>query len=181
MIRMLPNFITSFRIVGTFCLLFTNPLSITFYIIYTLCGFSDVLDGFIARKMNLISDFGSKLDSAADLLFYAVMIIKVFPVLFEKLPKVFWLVLSIVLLIRISAYLVAALKYKRFTSLHTWLNKATGFMVFLVPYVINLKILEPFAFLVCLLGAIASAEELSIHILSREYETTNRTVLAFKK
>lgn len=181
MIQMLPNFITSFRIIGTFCLLFVKPLSPLFFIIYTLSGFSDVLDGFIARKMNLISEFGSKLDSIADLFFYAIMIIKVFPVLLKKLPNIFWLVLALVLVLRLSAYILAAIKYKKFTSLHTWLNKATGFMVFLIPYVINTIIFEPFAYLTSLLGAISSAEELSIHILSREYTSKNRTIFSLKK
>ena len=78
---MIPNLITMVRIIGSLCLLFVQPLKKPFYIIYTIAGLSDALDGFIARKTNSVSELGSKLDSIADLSFYIVMILRLFPVL----------------------------------------------------------------------------------------------------
>ena len=52
-----------------------------FFAIYALTGLTDVLDGWIARKMGSASQFGAKLDSVADLIFYAVMLIMIFPIL----------------------------------------------------------------------------------------------------
>ena len=46
----LPNAITMIRIIGTFFLLFLEVFSEAFYVIYTICGISDVLDGFTARN-----------------------------------------------------------------------------------------------------------------------------------
>ena len=66
----LPNFLTALRIAGAACLLFITPLSPAFFIVYTFCGISDVLDGVIARASHSTTEFGAKLDSAADLLFY---------------------------------------------------------------------------------------------------------------
>ena len=75
------NAITLLRISGTAVLLFLRPFSPAFFVVYTLTGVTDVLDGFVARKTGTASDFGAKLDSAADLLFYGVMLLKIFPVL----------------------------------------------------------------------------------------------------
>lgn len=149
--KYLSNFITSLRIIGTACLLFIDPLTTLFYAVYTLSGVSDVLDGFLARKLKVTSELGSKLDSIADLLLYAVMLIKIF------------------LVLRLSSYLVAAVKYHRFASLHTYFNKLTGFSVFLVPYTVELPVFVPFCVVVCVIAGIAALYELRIHISSREY------------
>ena len=107
----LPNLITALRIAGTAGLLFTVPLTPLFFVIYTLCGLSDVLDGWLARHTGAASDFGARLDSIADLLFYTVMLVKLMPVLWQLLPGVFWALLGAVLLIRLCAYGVAAVRY----------------------------------------------------------------------
>lgn len=47
----IPNILTVSRILLSGALLFMQPLSLPFFILYTLCGISDVLDGFFARKL----------------------------------------------------------------------------------------------------------------------------------
>lgn len=177
MLRMLPNFITSIRILGTFCLLFLKPFSVVFYVIYSISGLSDLLDGFIARKLKVESEIGARLDSIADLLFYSVMIIKIFPKLLEILPSSLWMAVNSVIVIRISSYLVAAIKYKRFASQHTWLNKASGAAVFLIPCIINLQYAVPIYFVLCSITGIASIEELTIHLINKEYHSEVRSLL----
>ena len=113
---MLPNLITALRIAGTAGLLFTVPLTPLFFVIYTLCGLSDVLDGWLARHTGAASDFGARLDSIADLLFYTVMLAKLMPVLWQLLPGAFWALLGAVLLIRLCAYGVAAGRYGRVST-----------------------------------------------------------------
>ena len=71
----LPNLITALRIAGTAGLIFAQPLTPLYFVIYTLCGLSDVLDGWLARHTGSASDFGARLDSLADLFFYTVMIV----------------------------------------------------------------------------------------------------------
>jgi len=46
----IPNIITLARIVLASSLLFVSPLGVAFVVIYLLCGFSDILDGYIARR-----------------------------------------------------------------------------------------------------------------------------------
>lgn len=163
------NFITSIRILGTFCLLFTRPFSKAFYIIYTISGISDVFDGFVARITKTTSAFGAMLDSIADLVLYAVMVLKIFPALTEKLPVAIWYAVTAVVLVRIISYFSAAVKYKRFASLHTKLNKITGFLVFMIPYMIKLPFAVPYCITACGVSAVSSFEEMMIHLKSSEY------------
>lgn len=162
--RNIPNIITGIRILGTVCLLFLEPLSLIFYIVYTISGISDALDGWAARKMKLQSSFGSKLDSVADLLFYTVMMIKIFPVLWENLPKTIWIVVGIILILRLADYTVTAVKYRKFAALHTYMNKLTGALLFLLPYSIHLPILLPHSVVICAVALFATVQELAIHI-----------------
>ena len=75
MVKYIANAITSLRIIGSVVLLFFDVSSLPFYITYLLCGFSDMIDGTIARKTNAVTEFGSKLDTVADFVFVAVCLI----------------------------------------------------------------------------------------------------------
>lgn len=165
----LPNIITSFRIVGAFIMMFLKPLSPFFYVLYTLCGLSDAVDGFVARITKSSSALGAKLDSIADLVFYSVMLIKILPQLFERLPHIIWLFVALVLIIRAAAYIVAAVKYHRFASLHTLFNKITSAALFTVVYFIHTPILTFVCAVICILGGVSSAHELVLHIKSENY------------
>ncbi len=177
LIRHIPNIITSLRIVGTATLLFTRPLSKSFYFLYFFTGLTDVLDGFIARRLHISSDFGSKLDSVADMLFYAVMLCAVFPVLWELLPLGIWYLLAVVLVVRACSYITAAIKYHRFASTHTWLNKLTGVSVFSIPFVLLLPCDIALCWCICIISGLASAEELMIHLVSKKYDPNVKSIL----
>ncbi len=169
MIRALPNIITASRIVGAAVLAFLKPFSVAFYVVYSFCGLSDVLDGYIARKYRLESKLGSVLDSIADIVFYTVMILRLLPMLSEVLPGWIWLAVSAILILRVVSYVIVAVKYHRFAALHTYLNKATGIAVFLVPYIVQTPAAEEFCIIVCLIAIFASAKELYTHISASEY------------
>ena len=173
----LPNCISAVRILGTASLLFIEPLSDPFLIVYTLSGITDVLDGFIARKMKTTSELGAKLDSIADLLFYAVMLIRIFPVMWEVLPKKIWIAVGTMIVIRLFSYGTAAKKYHRFASQHTYLNKASGLSVFFVPYAITGAAAAPYCWTVCAVAMTATIEEFIIHLTSAEYNPARKTLL----
>lgn len=164
MIKHLPNCITLLRMVGTFVLLFIAPLTDTFYVIYTLTGVTDVLDGTLARKMNLTSKLGAKLDSIADILFYTLVILRLFPEILPRIPEEIWYIVGAVVLIRLISYTVAAIKFRCFASLHTYMNKITGFTVFVIPYIIKLPFFAEACFVICAIAALAALDELRIHI-----------------
>ena len=177
----LPNCITILRILGTLGLIFLPPMSIWFFVLYAFAGFTDVLDGYIARRTHTTSEIGAKLDSIADLLFYSVMLLKIFPILLEKLPLSMWITIAAIVVLRLAAYGVAALKYHRFASLHTWMNKATGAIVFGIPYMIGLPVAIPYCWTGCLIAGLASAEELLLHLFVKNYSTKIKSILDLKK
>lgn len=170
-IKHLANILTASRLVGALVLLFVSPSSLAFYAIYSLCGLSDIFDGTVARLTKSQSEFGAKLDSVADLVFYSVMFIKIFPELLARLPLWLWVVIIVILVARLSAYLVAALKYRKFASTHSLLNKATGFCVFMLPYVLLIeKAFVPFCVVTATVSLSASVGELVTYLTSQKYQ-----------
>ncbi len=172
----LPNSITCFRIAGSVVLLFLPSFSPIFYILYSLCGVSDAVDGFIARRFKLTSDLGSRLDSIADLLFYASMLTHVIPFLVPRVPTAVWYVVSALALLRIGMYLLAAVKYRRFSSLHTYANKATGIVLFCVPYLLLFANSATVSWIACAACALSSIEELLIHFRVKNYPSEAKTI-----
>ena len=77
----MANIITGIRIVLSVALLFCPALSPMFYALYIAAGFSDMIDGAVARKTGTVSEFGSKLDTIADIVFVAVCLIELLPIL----------------------------------------------------------------------------------------------------
>ncbi len=174
----LPNAITVFRIVGSAVLLFVTPFSSTFFILYTLCGFSDAADGFLARRMHVTGDVGAKLDSVADLLFYAVMLRHVIPWLVPRVPASVWVCVAALVLLRVFSYVYANIKYRRFPSLHTYANKITGMLLFLVPYALLVVSPTAISWVACAACAVSSAEELLIHLRAKEYPDGAKTIFS---
>ena len=147
-----------------------------FLAVYTLAGLTDVLDGWLARKTGTVSEFGARLDSMADLVFYGVLLLRLFPVLRQALPAAIWYAVAAVVLVRLVSYGAAAVKYHRFAFLHTWLNKLTGGATFLLPYALALSSGVTYSWFVCVLALAASAEELAIHLCRNEYRADRRTI-----
>lgn len=170
------DIITLLRISGTVLLLFLKPLSVTFFLIYALTGITDMLDGWVARRLKIDGDFGAKLDSIADLLFYAVMLIRILPILWDLLPREIWYAVTVVFGFRISAYITAAIKYRRFACLHTYLNKLTGFAVFLIPFLLGTRYAVLFCRAVLFIAFVSSLEELIIHLRHKNYRPNVKSI-----
>lgn len=67
----LPNVLTIFRIVLTFVFIFTftqdgSGSRVLALIVFTAASLTDFLDGYLARKYNLITPFGKLMDPIAD-------------------------------------------------------------------------------------------------------------------
>ncbi len=68
MIKHIPNILTIIRFIFIPFIIVSIALNnyITAIILFTLSSITDVLDGFIARHFNAISDFGKLMDPLAD-------------------------------------------------------------------------------------------------------------------
>ena len=153
----LANIITSLRIIGSIALLFFTFPSYPFYIIYFFCGFSDMIDGTLARKLNAVSSFGSKLDTIADIVFMAVCVIKILPMI--NLSICLWIWIVLIAIIKVFNTVLGFTHKKKFEHLHTVLNKITGLLLFLLP--LTLKFIEStYSFAtVCTIATFAAIQE----------------------
>lgn len=182
--KLIPNLITSIRIIGAIVLLFLEPLSLEFFIVYGLSGASDALDGFVARKFHLESKLGSILDSISDLLFYAVMAIKIFPTLIEQLQIWNWIIIAIPVFFHLIAYVICTIRFKKFSAIHTYANKITSIAVFFYPFTFIGMIRPLFEIYVIVFGVVAiygSIEMVLIHSLSKRYDDRNKTIFFLRK
>lgn len=168
---------TLVRMAASVLLLFLPLGSYRFFLAYTIAGVTDALDGWLARRTGKASEFGARLDSVADLLFYGVLLVRIFPVLWQLLPGEIWYVATAAVLIRLASYLAAAVKYRRFAALHTWLNKLTGFAVFLLPFMLALTDGVAYSWMVCALALASSTEELAIHLSRNNYAPNRKSLL----
>ena len=166
----IANFVTSVRILGAIALFFVDPMSVGFFVVFGICGLSDALDGFLARTLKITSTFGSKLDSVADLTFYSSMMINLFGKIAEKLYWGLWIFLFVILFVRIVVYLISAIKFNRFSSLHTILNKATGAGMFTLPFILlgSATLLNIYGTILCIIGITAALQELIYYITKKE-------------
>ena len=171
-----PNAITLVRIVGTVWLLFLPVLSYGFFTVYIAAGLTDVLDGVIARKCGTESKAGATLDSIADLIYYAVMLIVMFPTMWKILPRIIWVLVLAIIFVRILSYVTVAVRFHTFSATHTYLNKLSGFFVFLIPFFIATKIGVAFCFSVCAVTGISTIEEFILHLTEKEYTSQHRSV-----
>ena len=90
-----------------------------------------MVDGTIARKTNAVSEFGARLDTVSDFLFFAVSLIKLLPVI--HIPKWIWVWIVVIAIIKICNVILGFAYTKKLISLHTVMNKITGLLLFLLP------------------------------------------------
>ena len=127
--KYLPNILSSLRMVGAVALLLCNVSSSSFWVLYIVCGISDIADGWLARKLKCVTRGGALQDSLADICFVACCAWKLLPIL--ELPQWLWLWAGIIVAIKVVNQLLALAMYKRFCFPHTLANKATGFLLFI--------------------------------------------------
>lgn len=172
----LANLISVARIIFILLLFLTEPLSMAFYLIYAISGISDMADGYIARKTNTASRLGEKLDSAADLIMFIVLIIMLYPVINPPVRVLVWIIA--IGLTRLLAVAVVFIKYKTFGMLHTYGNKITGFIVILLPFFLKIVPTDILLYIVCTIASISAVEELIIDIMTNEFQANRKSLLS---
>ena len=157
MIKHIANFVTGCRILGSAVLLFFPAFSVEFYITYIICGFSDMIDGTIARKTNSDSELGAKIDTAADLAFVTVPLIKILPAM--NIPGWLWIWGTLIAMIKICNIIWGYVSKRQFISLHTVMNKITGLLLFLFPLTLSFAELKYSSIAVCSAATLAAIQE----------------------
>lgn len=153
----MANIITCVRIICSAALLFCPAFSPEFYVLYTIAGVSDMADGAVARKMGKVSGFGSKFDSAADLVFVIVCLIKLIPVIHAPNWLIIWII--VIAVIKAINLISGAVRRKKIVVLHTTMNKVTGILLFVLPLTLSVVDLRYSGAIVSAVATFAAIQE----------------------
>lgn len=160
-LRNLPNLLSCLRIAGSVLLLLLPAMQPAFYAVYAACGLSDMLDGFLARRLGVASRLGSILDSAADLLFLCVSALKIVPQ--YRFPFWVWVAVCGILFVRLCTLFIVFAKSRRLTlPLHTNANRLTGLLLYLFASILNSCMGSCLLIVLCCVAAFAAVQELTI-------------------
>jgi CDP-diacylglycerol--glycerol-3-phosphate 3-phosphatidyltransferase len=165
-IKYAASLITIGRIIGAVVLLLTTPLSVLFFVIYSLCCVSDILDGYVARKTKATSKFGETLDSVADFIFIAIMFAIFVPFLTWEQWVFYWI--GLIALIRFLSLGIGFAKYRALSFLHTYANKVTGIVLSYFPFLYWMIGITATAFVLCVIASLSALEELIITIQAKK-------------
>ena len=116
-----------------------------------------MIDGAVARKTGTVSEFGSKLDTAADIVFIVVCLVKLLPVL--HIPVWIYLWITVIAVIKLFNIAIGYIKYKEFTAVHSVINKVTGGLLFVLPMTLTVIDLRYSAVVVCVVATAAAIQE----------------------
>lgn len=177
--RNLPNLISIGRIAISVIIFFTFDNTKLFITLYLLCGISDVLDGYIARKTNTQSVTGARLDSVADFLF-TIVIFAFFIITFGDIVLRFWMLPVVVACIRIVNIIIVRLRYSTFAILHTYGNKIAGLFLFFLPIVYTYTDNSLYLWIVFTVALLSSLEEMLIHLINKTLDV-NRAGIWVRK
>lgn len=178
----LPNFVSFIRILLAPVLFYFALTEKPVWFLATLMfsGFTDVLDGFLARVLHQITAMGSRLDSWGDFTIYTTMAICAWilwpDIVVEELISYVVIVISFT-----SPVIVGLLKFRTITSYHTWTVKVAVVVTF-VGYILLFAGWLDWPFRVAaVFCAVAALEEIAITLLIHHEHVDVRTVWAALK
>ena len=153
----IANIITGSRIVLSLPILLISLTSAWFYVLYLLCGLSDMIDGTVARRMDSATEFGARLDTVSDFVFMIVALIKFVPHL--HIPLWLWIWIGGIAMMKLGTVVWGFVRTKKLVSPHTVLNKVTGLLLFLLPMTIRFIELTYTLPFVCVVATAAAIHE----------------------
>ena len=178
----LPNLVSFIRILLAPVLFYFafNQEPVWFLAALMFSGFTDVLDGFLARILHQVTTLGSRLDSWGDFTIYTTMAICAWilwpDIVAEELISYVVIVISIT-----SPVIVGLLKFRTITSYHTWTVKVAVVVTF-VGYILLFAGWLDWPFRVAAaFCAVAALEEIAITLLIHHEHVDVRTVWAALK
>lgn len=176
--KQLPNFLSICRIGFSLVLLVIANRPAGFVSIYLLCGISDVLDGYLARKWHVESRLGSKLDSLGDFIFWVVVFYLFFHADITIQPYLLWILVAVILLRGVN-FIITRCKFHQWSMMHPYGNKAAGLQLYLLlPVCYVLKEIPIAIGLILGIAALLSAmEEFVILLTTKEYDENRKGLL----
>lgn len=164
----LANIVSLSRVAGAIALFFFNTISTPFLIIYVLCGFTDLIDGPIARKTNSTSPLGATLDTVGDVATYLALT----KVLILRNLVAKW-ILCWILGAGIVFGIGALISKRRFGKLylpHTYLGKIFGGSVFVLPLAMQFMPGYAWMAVICSIASVHAIELLYVQSKNKTAE-----------
>ena len=153
----MANIITIIRILCSTAILFSPVFSVAFYALYIIAGLTDIADGLVARRTNTVSEFGAKLDTVADVVFDAVCLVKLLPVM--DIPVWLYVWIGIIAFIKVINIVSGFVVQKQFVAVHSVMNKVAGLLLFALPLTLSFVDLKYSATVVCAVATFAAVQE----------------------
>ncbi|MGM0379562.1 MAG: CDP-alcohol phosphatidyltransferase family protein [Bacillota bacterium] len=173
--KYIPNLLSIIRFFISFILLIDNKY--LFMIIYIFIGLSDFLDGYIARKYNLETDLGAKLDSIADFLFYIIITYIFMKKYLTLITFSSYIMIFIIISIRLTNIFISKLKYSEIIFLHTYSNKISGLLIYLLPIILMFFKNKVVITLILIISLFAAIEELAIFLNRKNINMNIKSIL----
>ena len=141
MMKHVPNTLSGLRCILSISLLFLAKSPLVFTAVYVIAGITDYLDGKIARKYNVESALGAKLEAIGDSLLFGGAFASIlffadidFGTGWELLIKIIPLVIAI--LYKLVNVAVTHKRFDQWNMMHTRLNKSVfGSLFFVAPVI----------------------------------------------
>jgi len=173
--KYVPNFLSFSRILLTIPLFFLAPFEWPFMVIYTVAGLTDMIDGPLARKFNLTSQFGAALDGAADVFFALTVVFRVLPVINISNWIAIWIFMVIGM--KFLAIAVGYVRHKQLILLHTYLGKFFAFALFLFPIFYSFMEANTVLTVLLMIATTTFLEDIYINATSKEVDLDDKGIL----
>ena len=174
-----PNLVSALRVLIAPLLLALALLQMEHWFLGALLfsAFTDVVDGYLARRLKLITPLGAHLDSWGDFTIYTMMAICAW-ILWPEITRRELVYYAMVLFSFLLPAIVGLIRFGKLTGYHTWAVKFAVFATF-VGYVALYSGLASWPFvLASVLCVIAGSEEILITLTLREERTDVRSIFS---
>ena len=173
----IPNIVSFTRLfmAPVLLILALNQHPYWFIVILIFSEFTDVLDGYLARRLNQITQLGARLDSWGDFAIYTTIAFCAW-ILWPDIVQRELIYFTIILICLILPIVVGLIKFHRLISYHTWSVKI-AVATTVISYILLFSGLFEWPFrlavLVCLWAAL---EEVAITLLLPRYQVDIRSL-----
>jgi CDP-diacylglycerol--glycerol-3-phosphate 3-phosphatidyltransferase len=125
----IPNIISSYRVITFPVILVLALLGNVQWFVILLCInlVSDIIDGFIARRFNIVTRLGAAIDNLGDIGTYILALYGLFAFKWEPVKPHAWL-LFLFLAVFVLSYIIALIRFKKIPGLHLYGAVITGYL-----------------------------------------------------
>lgn len=166
-----PNIVSSIRILMAplMMALAMQHQTFWFFVAMLFSGFTDVLDGFLARRLNQVTTLGSRLDSWGDFIVYSTLAVSAW-LMWPDIVKSEWLFAAVIVISFTLPVLVGLVKFHSVVSYHTWSAKLAVLLTF-IGYILLFAGISNWMFrLAAMVCIYAALEEIIISLIIKQQQ-----------